>query len=148
MKFTKNIILLLVCISLLYSFASAHSSFSTPSPSTSLPKDTIVETTIENDTTDTQNIVIDTIFTKEKDVEEIDTTLIQSEKPPLSILNFTPSKGLDKRHIALWQSHGLYYMQSREKWKWQRVNLFETREDLYTQSYILPFLVPMLENAG
>jgi len=167
MKITKNIILIIACISLLYSFAPAHSTFNTPSPTTSLPKDTIVEITVVSDTTDTQTVVIDTITTKEKDLEEIDTTLIQTEKPPLSILKdkfsiptvtrpltrnlsipFTPSKGLDKRHIALWQSHGLYYMQSKEKWNWQRVNLFETREDLYTQSYVLPFLVPMLENAG
>ncbi|MCL2502795.1 MAG: xanthan lyase, partial [Bacteroidales bacterium] len=32
--------------------------------------------------------------------------------------------------------------------EWQRPRLFQTVEDLYTQSYILPFLVPMLENAG
>ena len=57
-------------------------------------------------------------------------------------------KGLENRHIALWQSHGLYYKQSQERWRWQRDNIYQTREDLYTQSYILPFVVPMLENAG
>ena len=56
--------------------------------------------------------------------------------------------GLDGRHIALWQSHGLYYEQSEARWEWQRPCLFQTVEDLYTQSYVLPFLVPMLENAG
>lgn len=61
---------------------------------------------------------------------------------------FFPQKGLANRHIALWQSHGLYYKQSMEKWIWQRANIFQTREDLFTQSYILPFLVPMLENSG
>ncbi|MFV0472483.1 MAG: xanthan lyase [Paludibacteraceae bacterium] len=61
---------------------------------------------------------------------------------------FTPAKGLQNRHIALWQSHGLYYKQSKEKWMWQRANIFGTREDLFTQSFVLPFLVPMLENAG
>ncbi len=30
----------------------------------------------------------------------------------------------------------------------QRARIFQTVEDLYTQSYVLPFLVPMLENAG
>ncbi len=57
-------------------------------------------------------------------------------------------KGLQGRHIALWQSHGYYYDQSQSRWKWQRPRLFCTVEDLYTQSYVLPFLVPMLENAG
>ena len=57
-------------------------------------------------------------------------------------------KGLQGRHIALWQSHGYYYDQSQCRWKWQRPRLFETVEDLYTQSYVLPYLVPMLEKAG
>ena len=57
-------------------------------------------------------------------------------------------RGLQNRHIALWQSHGWYYEQSLKRWEWQRARVFETVEDLYTQSYVLPFLVPMLENAG
>ncbi len=52
------------------------------------------------------------------------------------------------RHIALWQSHGRYYNQEEGIWKWQRPRLFTTCEDLFTQSYVLPFLVPMIENAG
>ena len=59
-----------------------------------------------------------------------------------------PTKGLQNRHIALWQSHGWYYEQSLKRWEWQRARIFETVEDLYTQSYVVPFLVPMLENAG
>ena len=59
-----------------------------------------------------------------------------------------PTKGLQNRHIALWQSHGWYYEQSLARWEWQRARIFETVEDLYTQSYVVPFLVPMLENAG
>jgi hypothetical protein len=58
------------------------------------------------------------------------------------------TKGLQERHIALWQSHGYYYEQSLKRWEWQRARIFETVEDIYTQSYVLPFLVPMLENAG
>lgn len=57
-------------------------------------------------------------------------------------------KGLTNNHIALWQSHGYYYEQKLGRWEWQRARIFETVEDLYTQSYVLPFLVPMLENAG
>ena len=58
------------------------------------------------------------------------------------------TKGLQESHIALWQSHGYYYEQFLKRWEWQRARIFETVEDLYTQSYVLPFLVPMLENAG
>ena len=58
------------------------------------------------------------------------------------------SKGLQNRHIALWQSHGWHYDQGLARWEWQRARLFQTVEDLYTQAYVLPFLVPMLENAG
>lgn len=58
------------------------------------------------------------------------------------------NKGLQNNHIALWQSHGWYYEQKLGRWEWQRARIFQTVEDLYTQSYVLPFLVPMLENAG
>lgn len=60
----------------------------------------------------------------------------------------TVTKGLQNRHLALWQSHGRYYNQTKQEWIWQRPIIFSTVEDLYTQSYVLPFLVPMLENAG
>ena len=59
-----------------------------------------------------------------------------------------PSQGLQNRHIALWQSHGWYFEQKLDRWEWQRARIFQTVEDLYTQSYVLPYLVPMLENAG
>lgn len=61
---------------------------------------------------------------------------------------YTPTQGLNNRHIALWQSHGFYYEAKLDRWEWQRGRIFQTVEDLYTQSYVLPFLVPMLENAG
>ncbi|MGP1622245.1 golvesin C-terminal-like domain-containing protein [Bacteroides heparinolyticus] len=61
---------------------------------------------------------------------------------------YTPTNGLQNRHIALWQSHGWYYESKLARWEWQRARIFQTVEDLYTQSYVLPFLVPMLENAG
>lgn len=58
------------------------------------------------------------------------------------------SKGLQNNHIALWQSHGWYYEQKLSRWEWQRARIFQTVEDIYTQSYVVPFIVPMLENAG
>ena len=57
-------------------------------------------------------------------------------------------KGLSGRHIALWQSHGRYYEQSARRWEWQRPCLFQTVEDMFTLGFVLPYLVPMLENAG
>ena len=57
-------------------------------------------------------------------------------------------KGLEGRHIAVWQSHGRYYSHNLDSWTWQRPALFQTCEDMFTQSFVLPYLVPMLENAG
>lgn len=57
-------------------------------------------------------------------------------------------KGLEGKHLALWQSHGLYYKQETGRWVWQRPRLFCTTEDLFTQSIVIPYLIPMLQNAG
>lgn len=56
--------------------------------------------------------------------------------------------GLQGSNIAMWQSHGWYFEPELNRWEWQRARIFETVEDLYTQSYVMPFLMPMLENAG
>ena len=61
---------------------------------------------------------------------------------------YSAKQGLDGKHIALWGSHGQYYHQPTESWRWQRAKVWTTVEDLYTTSYTMPFLVPMLENAG
>lgn len=58
------------------------------------------------------------------------------------------SRGLEGKHIALWQSHGNYFINKTGKWGWQRPRLFCTTEDQFTQSFILPYVIPMLENAG
>lgn len=59
-----------------------------------------------------------------------------------------PQGALTGKTIALWPSHGRYYNQETDRWQWQRPRLFGTVEDLYTSSYVLPFLIPMLENSG
>lgn len=61
-------------------------------------------------------------------------------------MNF--DKGLTGRHITMWQSHGRFYSTQSERWEWQRPALFQTCEDMFTQGFVLPFLAPMLENAG
>ncbi len=61
--------------------------------------------------------------------------------------------GLAGVHLSVTPSHGYYYDNSVEgdepmEWKWQRPSLWCTREDLLTQSFVYPYLIPMLENAG
>ena len=58
------------------------------------------------------------------------------------------SKGLQNRHLSLWASHGRYYDGDKHCWKWQRPFLFGTTEDLFTQTIVVPYLIPMLQNAG
>ena len=56
--------------------------------------------------------------------------------------------GLLNRHVALWASHGAYYDSRKSDWTWQRPTLFGTNEDLFTQTIVVPYLMPMLQNAG
>lgn len=76
---------------------------------------------------------------------------IKSTSPPL-VTNisrpFKISAGLHNRYIALWNSHGVFYNQSQRTWMFQRPNIFQSVEDLLTTGFVLPFLAPMLENAG
>ena len=76
------------------------------------------------------------------DPKKIEPIVRNNSKP------FVPSKGLYGRHIALWNSHGWYYEHSLHRWEWQRARNFQVVEDIYPTSYVLQYLVPMLENAG
>ena len=61
---------------------------------------------------------------------------------------FKTTRGLNNRHISVWASHGRYYDVKRGGWKWQRPKMFCTTEDLFTQTIVIPYLIPMLENSG
>lgn len=61
---------------------------------------------------------------------------------------YTAQYGLEGRHIALWQSHGRYYKEEKGEWCWQRPRLFCTTEDLLSQTFVVPYIIPMLQNAG
>ena len=63
-------------------------------------------------------------------------------------LPYSIDRGLQGHHLSLWASHGIFYDQSKGKWRWQRPALFCTTEDLFTQTIVVPYLMPMLENAG
>ena len=62
--------------------------------------------------------------------------------------DWIPTNGLYNRNIVLWHSHGFYYSQKKDRWEWMRARLFNTVEDLLPMSFVIPYLVPMLENAG
>lgn len=96
--------------------------------------------------TDTQKI--EDLVPSDRNKKDLFTN--QSDKPLVSNISkiYAPDKGLLNKHLAIWQSHGWYYEQKLARWEWQRARIFQTVEDLYTQSYVLPYLVPMLENAG
>lgn len=85
---------------------------------------------------------------KELDKERLPKTykgvpLILSNSKP-----FQPTKGLSGRHFAVWSSHGIYFDQVENRWQWQRPRLYGIAEDTYTGSIVIPYLLPMLENAG
>lgn len=61
---------------------------------------------------------------------------------------YSARNGLYEHHIALWASHGRFYKHSKDRWMWQRPKIFCTSEDLLTQTFVVPYLIPMLENAG
>jgi len=88
-----------------------------------------------------------------------DTTAIDLNRVPKINTNKTPivqnvskkykiSKGLDGRNILLWHSHGWYYNNNEKRWMWQRARLFQTVEDLGPLAFTIPYIIPMLENAG
>ncbi len=56
--------------------------------------------------------------------------------------------GLQDRHLAVSASHGSYFAEKINRWRWQRPRLYVTTEDLFTQTIVVPFLLPMLERAG
>lgn len=57
-------------------------------------------------------------------------------------------QGLEGRHVMVTPSHGRFYRNQRNAWEWQRPYLFCTTEDFFTQSFVNPFVLPMLEKAG
>ncbi len=69
--------------------------------------------------------------------------VIRNLSKPYEVTN-----GLKERNILLWHSHGWYYNNQEKRWMWQRARLFQTVEDIGPLSFTIPFLIPMLENAG
>lgn len=59
-----------------------------------------------------------------------------------------PKGVMSERVIAVAPSHGRYFEPKLDRWEWQRGRLNTTVEDLFSASFVNPFLIPMLENAG
>ena len=102
-----------------------------------------------------KNIALDRLVTAELGFDGQPTALKEAVKQPsgrkplvTEIGREAYPEGLSGKNIAVWQSHGRYFDESAERWIWQRPCLFQTVEDMFTQSFVLPYLVPMLENAG
>ncbi len=74
------------------------------------------------------------------------------KKPVPFVMNadlpYKVTAGLQNRKIALWHSHGLMYIPEMDGWDWQRAKVMTTVEDKFTMSFVLPYLLPMLERAG
>lgn len=75
------------------------------------------------------------------------------EKRPLAVITniskkYLPVNGLLNRNILVWHSHGWYYDNDEDRWKWQRPRIYESVEDLLPMSFVIPYLIPMLQNAG
>ncbi len=107
------------------------------------------------------------INTLDKPIEELIPNYFQSDKERIDksklphrkisdripvVSNITKpyslSNGLQNKNIILWNSHGWYYSVDEDRWLWQRPRLFQSVEDLIPTSFVLPYLLPMLENAG
>ena len=106
------------------------------------------------------------VFSGNKEIEELIPNLYRSKKKDKNRLfdknmyasvtpwvsntskSYEADMGLPQRHLAVCPSHGIRYNNNTGKWDWQRPNLFCTNEDIFTQSFMLPYIIPMLENAG
>ena len=94
--------------------------------------------------------LIPNAFRKKKDTDRQYKNISYYGNPWVENLSrpYEITRGLKGTHLAVWQSHGMFYKIDRNEWRWQRPRLFGTTEDLFTQSFVVPYLIPMLENAG
>ena len=85
-------------------------------------------------------------------ITTIDKLPEQYRKNPPFVVEADPlakaKEGMEGDIIAMWASHGRYFKPGSSAWYWQRPQLFQVTEDTHTMSYILPYVVPMIENAG
>lgn len=61
---------------------------------------------------------------------------------------YETTNGLYNKNIGLWHSHGWYYANREDRWEWQRTRTFQTVEDVFPMTFTIPYIIPMLQNAG
>lgn len=102
--------------------------------------------------TDNQSLesLIPNYYRKSMSIDSIRFNTLTENRIPIvrNVSKTIPSFGLHNRNIALWHSHGWYYEAKLDRWEWQRARLFSTIEDIFPMTFVLPYLTPMLENAG
>ena len=85
-------------------------------------------------------------------ITTIDKLPEEARKNPPFVVEALPlakaKHGMEGDLVALWASHGRYFKPGSSQWYWQRPQLFQVTEDTHTMSYVLPYVVPMIENAG
>ncbi|MCH5228761.1 MAG: xanthan lyase [Muribaculaceae bacterium] len=85
-------------------------------------------------------------------ITTIDKLPAEYRKNPPFVIEAEPlakaKDGMTGDIIAMWASHGRYFKPGSSAWYWQRPQLFQVTEDTHTMSYVLPYVVPMIENAG
>ena len=95
--------------------------------------------------------LIPNYFLAEKDRSRLFGSKLDYKGKPWTVnvsRRYRAEQGLEGRHIALWQSHGKYYLARQKRWAWQRPRMYCTSEDIFTQSFVVPYIIPMLQNAG
>ena len=91
-------------------------------------------------------------FRSRKEDHDISRKPLPDDQRPLPIvrklLPWSAPSGLEGKNIVVAHSHGWYYDNIEKRWEWMRPRLFQTVEDLLPMSFTIPYLIPMLENAG
>lgn len=94
-------------------------------------------------TTSSDSLIVGPLMTHYQGLDYKGSPWVKNMSRPYQLAN-----GLDGRHVSVWASHGRYFENSLDCWQWQRPFLFCTTEDMLTQSFVYPYLMPMLEHSG
>ena len=113
-----------------------------------MPYNTYDDSIFANDTPIEQ--LIPTSMMDRADTARVYKKELYKGNPWVTPLNraYNIKKGLQGRHLSVCHSHGKYFNFDKQEWIWQRPRLFCTTEDMFTQTFVVPYLIPMLQNAG
>ncbi len=94
--------------------------------------------------------LIPNFFRSSKDTYDV-SKLAKKVDRPVPLIQREGEKyenGLYDKNVIVWHSHGWYYSRRSDRWEWQRARLFQTVEDLIPMAFTVPYIIPMMENAG